>query len=43
MFELGIPSLFNLDKSKKADKLTFKPILSCFHGLDESQIALALS
>jgi hypothetical protein len=31
-----------LDESK-ADKLTLKPILSCFHGLDESQSELALS
>jgi hypothetical protein len=26
----------DLDESK-ADKLTLKPILNCFHGLDESQ------
>jgi hypothetical protein len=37
-----IPSLFRLDESKKADRLT-RPILGWFHGLDESQIALALS
>jgi hypothetical protein len=26
----------DLDESK-VDKLTFKPIMGCFHGLDESQ------
>jgi hypothetical protein len=31
-----------LDESK-ADKLTFEPILGCFHGLDESQRELVLS
>jgi hypothetical protein len=31
-----------LDESK-VDKLTLKPILGCFHGLDESQRELTLS
>jgi hypothetical protein len=31
-----------LDESK-ADKLTFEPILGCFHDLDESQKVLVLS
>jgi hypothetical protein len=42
MLELAILSLLGLDESK-ANKLTLEPILSCFHGLDESQIAFTLS
>jgi hypothetical protein len=42
MLELAIPSFLGLDESK-ADKLTLKSILGCFHSLDESQRELALS
>jgi hypothetical protein len=35
MLELAIPSFSSLDESK-GDKLTLKPIMGCFHGLDES-------
>jgi hypothetical protein len=36
MLELAILSLFRLGESK-ADKLTLKPILGCFHDPDESR------